>query len=164
MTTASYPNSLVQAADLTVQQPTGDATYEQVDRIIDSSSKDTPEGIHLSSGQKITVKKGGTISINKNSTTNYGLWATDGGKNGSYLTFTGGQLDINIDNSAQTGGNRINGVFCYSGYNPFPGTPTAPYKGSTITLNDTNITMKGSSYVLGITAGSDFGNNSNGGG
>ena len=139
-------------------------TYDSIHRIV---TADGPaEGLVVTDGGNYEILNGGTISLTTkgSSTTAYGLLVNEGKNDPTELTI-GGDLKLTIDNSGFNETNdKVIGVWKQAGYNALPGAEQPVDQGGVITLHDAEVDVTGAYNAYGLLAGTDFGNNSEGGG
>ncbi|WP_444345730.1 hypothetical protein, partial [Phascolarctobacterium succinatutens] len=140
--------SSVFAADITTEYPS-EGEYDSINRVVDNTSN---EGVIIVSGGNYKINNGGSIVVNKTTTSAYGI-----NVDSSVLIPTnvniGGTLNIKVENN-YTGKNDIAMGIKSSG------NPSTSGKLPTVTVNNTNAEVKGTYNVYGLLGGSDFGNNS----
>lgn len=113
------------------------------------------------SGKNIVINNGGNITLDCESGV-YGIRVNDNSNTAGYLNVKG---DLKIDiKGAKDEDYFVTGVWSNSLYNFLPGINDAEYKGGTITLDNTVISVETGSKGFGLVAGSTFGNNSAKGG
>lgn len=140
--------SSVFAADITTEYPS-EGEYDSINRVVDNTSN---EGVIIVSGGNYKINNGGSIVVNKTTTSAYGI-----NVDSSVLIPTnvniGGTLNIKVENN-YTGKNDIAMGIKSSG------NPSTSGKLPTVTVNNTNAEVKGTYNAYGLLGGSDFGNNS----
>ena len=140
--------SSVFAADITTEYPS-EGEYDSINRVVDNTSN---EGVIIVSGGNYKINNGGSIVVNKTTTSAYGI-----NVDSSVLIPTnvniGGTLNIKVENN-YTGKNDIAMGIKSSG------NPSTSGKLPTVTVNNTNAEVKGTYNAYGLLSGSDFGNNS----
>lgn len=113
------------------------------------------------SGKDIVINNGGNIKLHGESGV-YGIRVDDNHNNAGNLNVKG-ELKIDIK-GAKDRDKFVIGVWSNSLYSFLPGINDAEYRGGTITLDNTVISVKTGGKGFGLVAGSTFGNNSAKGG
>lgn len=151
-----YPYSVSFAEGVITTASPAPGIYDSIDRVVNNTND---EGFIVNSynAGEFIITDGGSITVNKNASTAYGISADDSSMQATNINI-GGKLIISIDNSKNTGTNeKTMGIWKCNGYNDYGHV-------GIITLNDTKLNVKGTYNAYGILAGSDFGNNSEGAG
>ena len=144
---------------ITTQYPESDE-YERIDITNEGEAKHDIDGL-VYSGKNIVINNGGNITLDGESGV-YGIRVDDNYNNAGYLNVKG---DLKIDiKGAKDRDKFVIGVWSNSLYSFLPGIDDAEYKGGTITLDNTVISVETGSKGFGLVAGSTFGNNSAKGG
>ena len=144
---------------ITTQYPESDE-YERIDITNEGEAKHDLDGL-VYSGKNIVINNGGNITLDGESGV-YGIRVDDNYNNAGYLNVKG---DLKIDiKGAKDRDKFVIGVWSNSLYSFLPGIDDAEYKGGTITLDNTVISVETGSKGFGLVAGSTFGNNSAKGG
>lgn len=144
---------------ITTQSPES-GEYERIDITNEGEAKYDRDGL-VYSGKNIVINNGGNITLDCESGV-YGIRVGDNNNNAGNLNVKG---DLKIDiKGAKDEDYFVTGVWSNSLYNFLPGINDAEYKGGTITLDNTVISVETGGKGFGLVAGSTFGNNSAKGG
>ena len=142
---------------ITTQSPES-GEYESINITNEGEAKH--DGL-VYSGKNIVINNGGNITLDGESGV-YGIRVNDNYNNAGYLNVKG---DLKIDiKGAKDSDKFVIGVWSNSLYSFLPGIDDAEYKGGTITLDNTEISVETDGKGFGLVAGSTFGNNSAKGG
>lgn len=144
---------------ITTQSPEFDE-YESINITNEGEAKNDLDGL-VYSGKNIVINNGGNITLDGESGV-YGIRVDDNHNNAGNLNVKG---DLKIDiKGAKDRDKFVIGVWSNSLYSFLPGIDDAEYKGGTITLDNTVISVETGGKGFGLVAGSTFGNNSAKGG
>lgn len=144
---------------ITTQSPEFDE-YESINITNEGEAKHDLDGL-VYSGKNIVINNGGNITLDGESGV-YGIRVDDNHNNAGNLNVKG---DLKIDiKGAKDRDKFVIGVWSNSLYSFLPGIDDAEYKGGTITLDNTVISVETGGKGFGLVAGSTFGNNSAKGG
>lgn len=144
---------------ITTQSPEFDE-YESINITNEGEAKHDLDGL-VYSGKNIVINNGGNITLDGESGV-YGIRVDDNHNNAGNLNVKG---DLKIDiKGAKDRDKFVIGVWSNSLYSFLPGIDDAEYKGGTITLDNTGISVETGGKGFGLVAGSTFGNNSAKGG
>lgn len=145
--------------DITTQSPES-GEYKSINITNEGEAKHDRDGL-VYSGKNIVINNGGNITLDCESGV-YGIRVNDNYNNAGCLNVKG---DLKIDiKGAKDEDYFVIGVWSNSLYNFLPGINDAEYKGGTITLDNTVISVETGGKGFGLVAGSTFGNNSAKGG
>lgn len=145
--------------DITTQSPES-GEYKSINITNEGEAKHDRDGL-VYSGKNIVINNGGNITLDCESGV-YGIRVNDNYNNAGCLNVKG-DLEIAIK-GAKDSDKFVIGVWSNSLYSFLPGINDAEYKGGTITLGNTEISVETGSKGFGLVAGSTFGNNSAKGG
>lgn len=144
---------------ITTQSPES-GEYKSINITNEGEAKHDRDGL-VYSGKNIVINNGGNITLDCESGV-YGIRVNDNYNNAGCLNVKG-DLEIAIK-GAKDSDKFVIGVWSNSLYSFLPGINDAEYKGGTITLGNTEISVETGSKGFGLVAGSTFGNNSAKGG
>lgn len=145
--------------DITTQSPES-GEYKSINITNEGEAKHDRDGL-VYSVKNIVINNGGNITLDCESGV-YGIRVNDNYNNAGCLNVKG---DLKIDiKGAKDEDYFVIGVWSNSLYNFLPGINDAEYKGGTITLDNTVISVETGGKGFGLVAGSTFGNNSAKGG
>lgn len=144
---------------ITTQSPES-GEYKSINITNEGEAKHDRDGL-VYSGKNIVINNGGNITLDCESGV-YGIRVNDNYNNAGNLNVKG---DLKIQIKGAKGEDYfVTGVWSNSLYNFLPGINDAEYKGGTITLDNTVISVETGGKGFGLVAGSTFGNNSAKGG
>ena len=144
---------------ITTQSPES-GEYKSINITNEGEAKHDRDGL-VYSGKNIVINNGGNITLDGESGV-YGIRVNDNYNNAGCLNVKG-DLEIDIK-GAKDSDKFVIGVWSNSLYSFLPGIDDAQYRGGTITLGNTEISVETGSKGFGLVAGSTFGNNSAKGG